>query len=213
MKKRTSILLFVALIIAMSSYSQSLEWAEKTQLNDSIYLCMEEIVQSEPIAMEKFNFFKYNSLFELVEELRTKKQRKKELDEVLQQHKEDVQKFMHEHFVFHDTKPVLFFSDEEEIRSKWCRPYSQAKLQSFDMRGKKVTVLSDTWGSGLIRTTFDVFEENNGLLELLTSSTLFHSGTITPVEIKVSEDQTALVFSSSTVILSELKIAEQNTVQ
>ena len=213
MKKRTSILLFVALIIAMSSYSQSLEWAEKTQLNDSIYLCMEEIVQSEPVAMEKFNFFKYNSLFELVEELRTKKQRKKELDEVLQQQKEDVQKFMHEHFVFHDTKPVLFFSDEEEIRSKWCRPYSQAKLQSFNMRGKKVTVLSDTWGSGLIRTTFDVFEENNGLLELLTSSTLFHSGTITPVEIKVSEDQTALVFSSSTVILSELKIAEQNTVQ
>ena len=192
----------------MSSYSQSLEWTEKTQLNDSIYLSMEEIVQSEPAAMEKFHFFKHNSVYGLIEDLRTRKQRKKELDEALQQ-KEDTQKFMQEHFVFHDSKPVLSFSDEEEIKAKWCRPYSQAKLQSFDMKGKKVTVLSDTWGFGLIRTTFDVFEEKDGLLELLTSSTLFHTGKITPVEVKASEDQTALVFSSPTGIVSELRLAEQ----
>lgn len=219
MKKLFSFLLCLLFVAISCSFAQqiddtneqesnSLKWAEKYQLNDSLYKSMEEFIQSGPITLKKPRFID-NAVFNYIQDYRATKQREKELNETLQQQKEETKEFMKEHFAFHDSNPVLSFLNEDEIETGWKYPFSQTERQKFEMKGKEIIVLSSIWGSGIIRTTFDVFEKNAERWELLTSSTLYHNGQIIPVEIKTSEDLTALCFTTpSGSLLSELKIAE-----
>ena len=115
---------------------------------------------------------------------------------------------MQEHFVLHDETPILTFSNENEILEWGARTEGKPEIHSFNLKGKDVLVLSYLWGSGMVRTTFDVFEKNDKSWELFTSSTLYHLKRVTHVTIKISEDSTTLLFSSPTEIIRKLKIAD-----
>ena len=208
MGKKKKIVLLLITFSTLSSYSQSLEWPEKNQVNDSIYSSLDKILQSEPIVLKRPSIFEEEGLVNYIEALCSKKRREKELNENLQQQKEAVRKFMQEHFVLHDETPILTFSNENEILEWGAKTEGKPEIHSFNLKGKDVLVLTYLWGSGMVRTTFDVFERNDNSWELFTSSTLYHLKRVIPVTIKVSEDSTTLLFSSPTEIIRKLKIVD-----
>ena len=148
MGKKKKIVLLLITFSTLSSYSQSLEWPEKNQVNDSIYSSLDKILQSEPIVLKRPSIFEEEGLVNYIEALCSKKRREKELNENLQQQKEAVRKFMQEHFVLHDETPILTFSNENEILEWGAKTEGKPEIHSFNLKGKDVLEIAT--GPGLL---------------------------------------------------------------
>ena len=199
MGKKKIKILYILLLSSICIYSQEkLQWVDSGDIAKELYISMGNFIEEE-IQFPKKKIDRSTNFYNYVYDILTRKKRKKDFMLQIQNEKEQIKVFMDTHFIVEDSNIKLVFFSKEQIE-EWnkkslpvpcCIGYVISK--EFCIKNKNIFITLTERCSGMSCLSIDVYKENNGLWQLMTSSFIVEAGEII---IKVDNETEKFLFET-----------------
>ena len=204
MGKKKIKILYIFLFLSICIYSQEkLQWTDGSDAAKERYILMGNFIEDE------IQFPKDTSVdfFDYIRDILTRKKRKKDFILQIQNEKEQIKLFMNTHFIIDDSDIKLVFFNKKQIE-EWnkksllaggCLGYVISK--EFCIKNENIFITLTDRCSGIPCITIDVYKENSGLWQLITSSFIRESRQIM---IKIENETEKFLFETQDGQIGEL---------